>query len=116
LTKLQRAWTAFSFIFIAVFVAWYFLEWAGYSTANEFSSRLVLPFYNTTVPIDCPVDASSPSYQRLCSDGKTNLVIVNGLYVRFGRSVELAFFFGALMPILLVIAAGFALIRRSIRR
>jgi hypothetical protein len=112
LTRLQRAWAVISLLVLAAFLAWYFLEWAGYSASDNNATRLVLEFYNTTIPTDCPVDTYSRLYQKLCAGGKSNLLIVHGLYVRFGRSIQAAFYIGTFLPLILFIIAGFVLLRK----
>jgi hypothetical protein len=113
LTRLQRAWAICSLLVLAAFLACYFLEWASYSAGGDSDARLVLPFYNTTSPTACPVDASSPMYPKLCAGGNANILMMHGLYVRSGRSIQAAFYAGALLPIILVIVAGFVLLRRT---
>jgi hypothetical protein len=76
LTWLQRAWAVISLLVLAVFLAWYFLEWAGYSASDDNAARVVLEFYHTTSPTDCPVDTSSPIYKNLCAGGKSNILMV----------------------------------------
>jgi hypothetical protein len=103
----QRLWFAISLVVVALLLATFFLEFAIYTTAYEFSDRLLIPLHQSTIPIDCPLDSASPMYSKLCSNGKSDEVIVQGLYVRHGRSPEAGLIFGGLLPIALIFVAGF---------
>jgi hypothetical protein len=108
----QRAWGALSLLAIAALFACHFLEWAGYPAGRD-EEQVVVPFHYYDTTTDCPVDASSSEYYKICVGGKSKLLMIDGLYARQGRSTELAFYFGALLPVSLVVGAGFILIRRK---
>ncbi len=100
----QRIWSAISLIVVAVFLAIFFLEFSTYTTAYEFGDRLLIPFHESLEPLDCTNDTLPSAF---CKNGKANMVVVQGLYVRHGRSTGAGLIFGGLLPITLFFGAGF---------
>jgi hypothetical protein len=89
-----------------------FIEYAGYPNGPMDHYRLLVPIEGYKVPIRCTVETTSPEYAIECQDGQSRIQLdyVRGIYVRYGRSIESGVFFGTLIPVVLIFAAGFIIL------
>jgi hypothetical protein len=104
MTAAQRYWLTGFLLVVAIVLSAHYLEWARYDRNNNSEERLVIPVFTTLRPHVVQVD--EPAVQLKRGD-EIQLFVQHGIYVRYSRNASHGIFFGALLPLLLIGAAGF---------